>query len=68
MKGEPMTNDNDMPDDIDDLKDELAGLLTEPWTDDPLDTLKAIAETVGVEDYTYFDDRGQWVPYPQADA
>jgi hypothetical protein len=46
---------------------EIAEALDAPQTDDPVDTLVAIAAIVDPEAgrYTYFDDRGRWVLYPQ---
>lgn len=49
---------------ISDLKADIEALLTAPQTDDPIDLLQDIADTVGVEDYNYWQGRGQWVLYP----
>lgn len=60
-----------------DAYNEIAGVLAEPRTDDPVDLIAhvavmakdalddhpAIAATV--DNYAYFNDKGQWVPFPQ---
>ena len=48
------------------LCDQIAELMTEPETDNPIDVLKNIARAIGVHHYTYFDDLGEWVGYPNA--
>lgn len=50
-----------------DLRDEILDVMEAPPTDDPIDTLKRIAEVLEafVDDgYDYFDQRGQWVLFP----
>lgn len=64
----PAIQENDWQTGYDDARIEVAAILTEPPTDDPLDTLAAIAEAVGVEDYDYFTRRGQWVRFPNTEG
>lgn len=47
------------------VKDEVAAMLIAPETDDPVDTLNAIAGHLGLDGYDYFNGRGQWVAFPQ---
>lgn len=51
-------------DDWVDLQEEIQEILDAPQTDDPIDVLKQIAAAVGVDNYDYFDNRGQWVLFP----
>jgi len=48
-----------------DIFESIVALLDAPVTDDPVDILKLIAaECEYPGEYTYFDNKGQWVRYP----
>ena len=63
---EPYASDEGYSQGRSDLRDEILDILEAPLTDDPVDTLKAIAATIGAfeDGYDYFDHRGQWVLFP----
>lgn len=56
--------DDGVEDGRNEVKDEVAEMIQSPDTDDPVDTLNALAAYLGLDDYDYFDRRGQWVAFP----